>query len=188
LLVILAQDAVSIPGYSGWAGAGLLGLVLGWLLLKGLPDQVRQTKELTEAKDKQIDDLIKAKDTAVDKLTAAFRDAQIKAIDTFSALQSSMQENFSQRNRETLAQNTANLQMERETCQRWHEENRERHEENKATLAKILAVQVENRHMMANVLYTAGVKRAAEEGKADGGLLYSENFGDTPPPEKPNNP
>lgn len=38
-----------ITGGAGWAGAGLLGLVLGWLLLKHLPD-----------KDRQFDALIKA--------------------------------------------------------------------------------------------------------------------------------
>jgi hypothetical protein len=55
-LFILAQasntpvtDANLISGGAGWAGAGLLGLVLGWLLLKHLPD-----------KDKQFDGLIKS--------------------------------------------------------------------------------------------------------------------------------
>jgi hypothetical protein len=52
----LIAEADAILSGSGWAGAGLLGLVLGWLLLKGLPDKDKQIKELidtflTEVKD-----------------------------------------------------------------------------------------------------------------------------------------
>ena len=39
---ILAQSTDPISGGAGWVGAGLLGLVLGWLLLKHLPDKDRQ--------------------------------------------------------------------------------------------------------------------------------------------------
>jgi hypothetical protein len=37
-LFSFAMDDLNIAGNTGWAGAGLLGLVLGWLLLKHLPD------------------------------------------------------------------------------------------------------------------------------------------------------
>ena len=46
-LTVLAQSPDPIAGGAGWVGAGLLGLVLGWLLLVHLP-----------AKDKQIMGLI----------------------------------------------------------------------------------------------------------------------------------
>lgn len=37
-----------LSGGAGWAGAGLLGLVLAWLLLKYLPDKDRQMTTLVE--------------------------------------------------------------------------------------------------------------------------------------------
>ena len=37
-----------ISGGAGWLGAGLLGLVLGWLLLVHLPSKDKQTKELVD--------------------------------------------------------------------------------------------------------------------------------------------
>lgn len=49
MLIILAQSAPpdSVVGNSGWASAGIVGLVLSWLLFVHLP-----------AKDKQIERLI----------------------------------------------------------------------------------------------------------------------------------
>jgi hypothetical protein len=58
-VALLAQASSGIEvvtGGAGWAGAGLLGLVLGWLLLKHLPE-----------KDAQIERLIKRHDEALDK-------------------------------------------------------------------------------------------------------------------------
>lgn len=52
----------SISGGAGWAGAGLLGLVLAWLLLVHLP-----------AKDKRDDAKDKAHDETVAKLMTDFR-------------------------------------------------------------------------------------------------------------------
>lgn len=57
---IIAADPIS--GGAGWFGAGLLGLVLGWLMLKHLPD-----------KDKQVENLIKTKDLAINEIVKAFQ-------------------------------------------------------------------------------------------------------------------
>ena len=58
--MLFAQDTVSmLAGAGGWAGAGLLGLVLGWLLLKHLP-----------AKDAQLDKLINDHANRTEKLVA----------------------------------------------------------------------------------------------------------------------
>ncbi len=46
--LLVAQGADSLAGTSGWAGAGILGLVLSWLLLKHLPDKDRQVKVLAD--------------------------------------------------------------------------------------------------------------------------------------------
>ena len=67
LLAQVAQAAASpdvISGGAGWAGAGLLGLVLGWLLFVHLP-----------AKDKQIAALIESRDAFVRELNHNFRDS-----------------------------------------------------------------------------------------------------------------
>lgn len=47
---LIFADVVTDPisGGAGWVGAGLLGAVLGWLLLKHLPEKDRQQKELID--------------------------------------------------------------------------------------------------------------------------------------------
>ena len=71
-----ASDSL-IAGNAGWAGAGLLGLVLAWLLLVHLP-----------SKDKQMAEKDKAKDAAIEKIVMEFaaesrqqREAHRKAIE-----------------------------------------------------------------------------------------------------------
>jgi hypothetical protein len=73
LLGLVLPDAISDPlaGGAGWVGAGLLGLVLGWLLLVHLPAKDKQLKDLLEAKDKQIRDLVEAKDRMAERMEAA---------------------------------------------------------------------------------------------------------------------
>lgn len=106
----LAQGAGGIEsisgasGTAGWAGAGLLSLVLGWLLLKHLPDKDKQASEsraqllealaakdrLLEAKDKVVLAVVEAKDKAVDRVVMEFRsesnlnrEASLTALKTF---------------------------------------------------------------------------------------------------------
>lgn len=57
LLTLIAQgEALSGVG-SGWAGAGLLGGVLAWLLFIHLPNKDKQIIDLLTTKDKQITEL-----------------------------------------------------------------------------------------------------------------------------------
>lgn len=97
LMTLAEQSAVvadPISGGAGWVGAGLLGLVLGWLLLVHLPAKDKQLenkdkqhttsmelkdvqlkafilekdtalKEQLEAKDKQFNSLLEAKDKQI---------------------------------------------------------------------------------------------------------------------------
>lgn len=53
-VALLAQSAESLSGGAGWVGAGLLGAVLGWLLLKHLPDKDKQIKEFVQGKDDHV--------------------------------------------------------------------------------------------------------------------------------------
>jgi hypothetical protein len=68
---------------SGWAGAGLLGMVLGWLLLVHLPAKDKMLLQLVTSKD----DAIKANDTAnntkVEGLVIAFRQELSVSRDAF---------------------------------------------------------------------------------------------------------
>jgi hypothetical protein len=59
---MLAQVPDPISGGAGWVGAGLLGLVLFWLLMRHLP-----------AKDQQIERIIGKHDTTIDALAATFK-------------------------------------------------------------------------------------------------------------------
>jgi gas vesicle protein len=78
---VWAQAAVTDPisGGAGWVGAGLLGLVLGWLMFIHLPAKDKQLKELIDVKDKQIKDLIDDKDKALTEIVKA-KDDRIKEV------------------------------------------------------------------------------------------------------------
>ena len=54
----VTPDISAIAGGAGWAGAGLLGLVLGWLMLWHLPAKDRQIHLLIEGKDSIIREII----------------------------------------------------------------------------------------------------------------------------------
>ena len=56
--MLFAQDASLLTGVGGWAGAGLLGLVLGWLLMRHLPAKDQQIKDFIESKDMLVKDMI----------------------------------------------------------------------------------------------------------------------------------
>jgi hypothetical protein len=52
-LLVLAQASDIITG-GGWAGFGITGMVLGWLLVIRLPAQDKQLKEMIESRDKLV--------------------------------------------------------------------------------------------------------------------------------------
>lgn len=61
---ILAQFE-GLSGAGGWAGAGLLGLVLAWLLLKHLPDKDKQLQGMVSSKDRAVKDVVDTKDATI---------------------------------------------------------------------------------------------------------------------------
>lgn len=81
VLFLLAQNADPLSGGAGWIGAGLLGLVLSWLLLKHLPEkdkmilgiieryEVRQEQQRTQHSE-TIFKLGQSINAAVEKVTA----------------------------------------------------------------------------------------------------------------------
>lgn len=69
-MLLQAQQANQIPdfglsGNSGWAGAGLLGLVLGWLLLKHLPDKDKHIADLVEKHTQNVKDTTDKHETVI---------------------------------------------------------------------------------------------------------------------------
>lgn len=56
MLAVFAQAVATDPisGGAGWVGAGLLGLLLGWLLMVHLPAKDKILKEFMEAKDAHV--------------------------------------------------------------------------------------------------------------------------------------
>lgn len=64
LLVLLAQATTvstdQAVGAAGWTGAGLLGLVLSWLMFKYLPAKDQQVKDLIEASRQELHEKDKA--------------------------------------------------------------------------------------------------------------------------------
>lgn len=67
----LGADPIS--GGAGWVGAGLLGLVLGWLLILHLPAKDKQLKELQDARDNQVKEIIDGHNTLTRDLVAQMR-------------------------------------------------------------------------------------------------------------------
>jgi PAS domain S-box-containing protein len=68
----LLANTEAISGGAGWVGAGLLGAVLAWLLMKHLPDKDRQVemlitraREAMEVKDNRIIALIESQDKVI---------------------------------------------------------------------------------------------------------------------------
>lgn len=57
---ILAQEVPNaLAGNAGWAGAGLLGVILGWLLFWHLPKKDKQLEDVIRKKDDQFEQMVK---------------------------------------------------------------------------------------------------------------------------------
>lgn len=89
---LILSDVDPISGGAGWIGAGLLGSVLAWLLLKHLPEKDRQTKELIDGYSETIKtlhtdcaaerrDLSDRFETAIDKICDRHRKDKDEVID-----------------------------------------------------------------------------------------------------------
>ena len=76
-LFLLADGAIADPftGYSGWAGAGLLGMVLGWLLLVHLPAKDKMIASFQTDKDKHVADLIERYEKKLEDAQEKFEEA-----------------------------------------------------------------------------------------------------------------
>lgn len=76
-LYLLMSQSDPLSGGAGWVGAGLLGLVLFWLLVIHLPSKDKQIKELIERQDK----ILEAKDLRILEIITNF-DQRIMSIVT----------------------------------------------------------------------------------------------------------
>ncbi len=63
---LLAQ-AESLSGGAGWVGAGMLGVVLSWLMFKYLPDKDRQLESLVASRDRVLSEQLDFERQASDR-------------------------------------------------------------------------------------------------------------------------
>lgn len=103
---IVAAQTESLSGGAGWVGAGLLGLVLSWLLLVHLPakdkllrDKDTELRNWIDAKDKQLND----KDKVITDLVAVFRQESKEIRVEFREVLGVMESHFDRRNGEIAA-------------------------------------------------------------------------------------
>jgi hypothetical protein len=88
LLYLIADASVQtdpIGGFYGWAGAGLLGLVLAWLLGKRLPAEAEERRVLLDNKDAQITAILKDKDAQLKEQRVEFLETLVKITAQFQA-------------------------------------------------------------------------------------------------------
>lgn len=62
-----------LSGGAGWIGAGLLGLVLCWLMLKHLPDKDKLVKEIVDGHNARVDAMISRQEASMDRQRDAFK-------------------------------------------------------------------------------------------------------------------
>jgi PAS domain S-box-containing protein len=154
LLLLLNLIAQAVPaadplsGSSGWAGAGILGLVLGWLLLKHLPD-----------KDKLITDLVKTKDERVQ----ALNDANVKALKTVNEDHKAAVKEVVDHCEEQAKLNREAAKAEREASDRRHKEAMEMfqriHESTRESIhaTRNLGQTIRSRTFLADAVQSAEV-------------------------------
>lgn len=70
---LLAQATDPLSGGAGWIGAGLLGLVLSWLMLKHIPDKDKQVKELVDSHNARMDNLTSRYEASMDRQRDLFK-------------------------------------------------------------------------------------------------------------------
>lgn len=84
LCLLLAQSSIDpIAGGAGWVGAGLLGLVLSWLLLVHLPAKDKQLKEFMDSKDTHIASLTEKYEKKLELVTLTFEKEATEARNDF---------------------------------------------------------------------------------------------------------
>ena len=103
LLSKMVDTSNALSGASGWTGAGLLGLVLAWLLFVHLPAKDKLLKEYISAKDTQLDFVIKIQWEKLEKLSADFKQDLLLVTNHCQKELDETLANFTQNMREFLA-------------------------------------------------------------------------------------
>lgn len=82
-MLLLAQTSSVIGGEAGWAGVGILGLVLSWLLLRHLPAKDAQITAFIESKDKHVLEITEKFEKNLDKIVDHCKDEFKIVLDLF---------------------------------------------------------------------------------------------------------
>jgi PAS domain S-box-containing protein len=145
---LLAQDVLG--GAAGWSSFGIAGLVLGWLLLKRLPDNDRQLEKLLGDKDRQIKEMAAVHTAAAEKAALAQAAAAEKAAQAHSDAIRDMAKAHAEEVKEVVK----NCQ---EDSRRQQEASERRHFEQMALLSKIHEVGREGVHATRNLADRMGL-------------------------------
>ena len=92
--LLIAQSPDVLAGGAGWAGAGLLGLVLSWLLLVHLPAKDKQLKEIIDQHyaesgrqradfGEQLDRIARHCETELERVGQQFQSSSQRMTETF---------------------------------------------------------------------------------------------------------
>lgn len=90
-LIAQSSNGDPLSGGAGWVGAGLLGLVLTWLLLRHLPEKDRQLRDLIDihlkAEREQREDFREALEKVIERDQARFDNLNMAIKSDLSSLQ-----------------------------------------------------------------------------------------------------
>lgn len=75
MLLLVAQVADPLAGGAGWAGVGLLGAILSWLLFIHLPGKDKQVRELIADCDKHNAEIVESFTLQLQQQRADFQEA-----------------------------------------------------------------------------------------------------------------
>lgn len=144
--VVSADPTGALTGAGGWAGAGLLGLVLSWLLLKHLPDRDKQVKETQDANAAQVKSI-------VDQFSASLKEQRLEFADALKTQQASYM----------ASQDKAETRWQRATddiCERL-----EKIEERVTSAGFLMRTQEQNEVLLRAVENAKRQQQAAEGGR-----------------------
>lgn len=152
MIICIAQAEPIIGGPAGWAGAGLLGLVLAWLTMKYIPDKDKQLKEKDELHDKAISNIIEKKSALIRDMVVSSQ----KAIDTITST-------FKETSQANLDHCKEEMQIVannfKETTQKYREDLHKIMEESRMDKEKILMIILKRQEEMANPKKTIQIKQ-----------------------------
>lgn len=83
-LLLFVQNADALSGNGGWFGAGLLGLVLGWLLFRHLPAKDAQIERIIAQHSASLERVIEKHNVSLEKVIAHCKEEMIRTSESLT--------------------------------------------------------------------------------------------------------